>query len=104
MWKSKVKRLQEQYECSKRQVEGAQFELERVKERNRKLEAMGRKKNLDERELLAARLEEMTAKVQDRDKQIVVSFLYCLQSTTWYWCMSVWCFHGSSVYLLLFYF
>jgi chromosome segregation ATPase len=71
VWKSKVKRLQEQYECSKRQVEGAQFELERVKERNRKLEAMGRKKNLDERELLAARLEEMTAKVQDRDKQIV---------------------------------
>ena len=73
MWKSKVKKIQDSYESSKKQLEGAQYEMERLKDRNKKLESMNKRKQLDERESLMAVVEEVRMKLEERDRRIAVS-------------------------------
>ena len=100
MWKSKVKKYQDGWESNKRQLEGIQYEVERLKERNRKLEMMNKKKHLDERESLAATVEEMKKKLEERDKRIVVSWgCKCFVGSIVYCAMCVQC-KGCLLYVL----
>ena len=92
MWKSKVKKYQDGWESNRRQLEGVQYEVGRLKERNRKLELMNKKKHLDERESLAATVEDMKKKLEEKDRRIVVSWRSnCYEGSIVYCAMCVQC-------------
>ena len=85
MLKSKIQKSRGASEGYKQQLVTVGLEVQRLTERNRKLESVNKKKNLEERNILSARLECANGMLEEKEKRIAVS-------RTWYtfliWVMS----------------
>ena len=86
MLKSKIQKSRGASEGYKQQLVTVGLEVQRLTERNRKLESVNNKKNLEERNILSAQLECANGMLEEKEKRIAVS-------RTWYtflidWVMS----------------
>ena len=71
--KSKLKKSREAAEGHKEQYDLLVLEIHQLKDRNKKLEGMNKKKNLLERERLTAELDDLKRALEERERRVVVS-------------------------------
>ena len=75
--KEQLKRSQGSLALHQNQLKDTQQKLLQASERNKKLEALVKKKGLLEREMLTYQLQEAQLAIADKDRRISVSLSYC---------------------------
>ena len=71
--KSKLKKSREVAESHREQYDMLALEVHQLKDRNKKLEGMNKKKNLLERNRLTAELADVKSALEERERRVVVS-------------------------------